>query len=202
MFSKTRLVRYSSSKLPITAVLFLALMTLTSNLLAEPDDSALWKKLGSGSHFAIVRHALAPGFGDPDNFTPGDCRTQRNLSDEGREQARDAGRLFRKHGIETADLYSSQWCRCKETAELFGLGEVSELPALNSFFEYPERGEMQMKALREWLTERESRKPLILVTHQVTISALTGVFPRSGEMVIVQQLPGGDFSVAGRIRTD
>lgn len=102
----------------------------------EPPSLALLKKPG---HFAIMRHALAPGTGDPRNFDLTDCSTQRNLSEAGREQAKAVGELLRKSGIEKAGVYSSQWCRCLDTATLLGLGPVTELPALNSFFQQPEK---------------------------------------------------------------
>jgi broad specificity phosphatase PhoE len=169
---------------------------------ADEAGQALWDKLRAGTHFAIMRHALAPGLGDPDNFSLGDCATQRNLSDEGREQARRIGARFRDNGIDRAALYSSQWCRCSETAELLGLGKVQELPALNSFFRRFEREEAQMRELGQWLAATDPDAPLVLVTHQVVITSLTGVFPQSGEVVVVRRTDSGDFQVAGTIRTE
>jgi phosphohistidine phosphatase SixA len=146
-----------------------------------------------------MRHALAPGTGDPASFTIGDCSTQRNLSDKGRTQSRAIGESFRKNGLHKAEVYSSQWCRCLETAELLALGPVQELKILNSFFARYERRDEQTAGLRNWLGEKEIRTPLILVTHQVNITAFTDVFPSSGEMVVVRKDEGNRFTVLGTI---
>jgi phosphohistidine phosphatase SixA len=183
-------------------VLFVIFLIFPMQAAAADAASELWQKLRSGTHFAMIRHAIAPGFGDPDDFRIGDCSTQRNLSDGGREQARRIGDLFRGNSIASAALHTSQWCRCRETAELLDLGAVNEFPALNSFFQRPEREAGQMAALRQWLSLQDPDKPLVLVTHQVNITALTGVYPASGEIVVVQLPDSGEVSVAGTIRTD
>lgn len=148
------------------------------------QEARLWEQIRDGSAVVLLRHALAPGTGDPANFTLGECATQRNLSDEGREQARAIGTLFRAQDIERADVYTSQWCRCLETARLLDLGPVTEFPVLNSFFRRPGE-ETQTAALRSWLAQRTPGAPTVLVTHQVNITALTGIFPASGELVVV-----------------
>lgn len=96
------------------------------------NDKAL-EAMREGGVVLMIRHALAPGIGDPEDFTLGDCTTQRNLNDEGRAQAKVLGEWLRKHGITKVRLYSSQWCRCMETARLMNFGDVTPLPALNSF---------------------------------------------------------------------
>ena len=161
----------------------------------------LWSKLKSGDHFVLIRHALAPGYSDPSNFDVEDCKTQRNLSDEGRQQAKNIGRLFRSNKINTAILLSSQWCRCLETSRLFNLGKVAELAALNSFFENPDREPIQTKALLEWVRSASLKKPTVLVSHQVNIAALTEVSPESGEIIFVHRLVDGSLSVIGSIQT-
>ena len=134
----------------------------------------------------IVRHALAPGTGDPDNFKIDDCSTQRNLDASGRKQALAMGEWLRSQGVERARVFSSQWCRCKDTAELMKLGPVTELPALNSFYQRWEEKESSMRALSRFLSEQNVDETLIvLVTHQVTITALTGVYPTSGTGVLL-----------------
>ena len=149
-----------------------------------------------------MRHAIAPGTGDPANFALRDCSTQRNLSAEGRAQAAAIGDRFRANGMDAARVVSSQWCRCLETAQLLGLGPVEELPALNSFFRRSERREPQTQALRDWLAGQDLEHPLVLVTHQVNITALTGVYPASGQLVVLRRSDNGDISVVGSIRTD
>ncbi|MDJ0937395.1 MAG: histidine phosphatase family protein [Kiloniellales bacterium] len=151
---------------------------------------------------ALIRHALAPGTGDPAAFTLEDCNTQRNLSDRGRGQAARIGDRFRERGIETVRVFSSQWCRCLETAELLGLGPVEELPILNSFYERRENEERQTRGLEGWLAEQDLDRPVVLVTHQVNITALTGVFPTSGEMVVIRRSQDGGLVVVGTIETD
>jgi broad specificity phosphatase PhoE len=151
---------------------------------------------------ALLRHAIAPGTGDPLAFALGDCTTQRNLSDEGRDQAARIGARFSKNGIRTAAVFTSQWCRCRETAKLLRLGPVTELPVLNSFFRRRELREPQTRMLQEWLAGQDPERPLVLVTHQVNITALTGVYPRSGELVIIRRTNSGEISVVGSIATD
>jgi broad specificity phosphatase PhoE len=169
---------------------------------AETGEAALWAALREGGHVALMRHAIAPGVGDPAGFRLDDCTTQRKLSAQGRAQARAIGERFRANGIATAAVFSSQWCRCLDTARELALGEVVAFPGLNSFF--ADRGEeaRHTAAVRALIGERaRSPLPLVLVTHQVNITALTGVFPASGE-IIVLRVDGDTPSVAGRIRTD
>lgn len=183
---------------------FLAfLLFAMTPLPAMADDAALWRSLNTPGHFAVMRHALAPGTGDPTDFVLGDCSTQRNLSAEGRAQAERIGARFRANGIETAQVFSSQWCRCLETAELLGLGTVVELPSINSFFRDRAFEASRTAELKDWLTPRRTTDaPTVLVTHQVNITALTGVYPASGELVFLRVGSNGDVSVTGTIRTD
>ena len=170
---------------------------------AFSSDTAapLWKALQSGNHIALLRHAIAPGTGDPHAFALGDCATQRNLSDEGRDQAEEIGGRFRKAGIDNARILSSQWCRCLETATLLKLGPVEELPALNSFFQRYERWASQTRMLLEWIAGQDLAQPLVLVTHQVNITALTGIYPESGELVVVHRADTGELTVIGTLKT-
>nr|CAA6830931.1 MAG: Histidine phosphatase superfamily (Branch 1) [uncultured Thiotrichaceae bacterium] len=165
-------------------------------------EEALWEVLRAKTHFAMIRHALAPGTGDPANFVLDRRETQRNLSEQGKEQAQRIGELFRENGIEAAAVYSSQWYRCSETAELLDLGEVSPLADLNSFFRNNERRDPQTTALTNWLSQLEMDKPLVLVTHQVNITALTGFYPSSGEIVVVERDPEAGMKVLGSIETE
>lgn len=163
------------------------------------SQTALWAALKGGGHVALMRHALAPGTGDPADFRLGDCATQRNLSAAGREQARAIGERFRENGAVDVVIYSSQWCRCLETARLLDLGPVAPLPALNSFFRDRSQEAERTAAVRRLIRERGGGSSLVLVTHQVNITALTGVFPQSGEIVVVRP-EDGDLTVVGRIR--
>lgn len=144
-------------------------------------------ELAKPGRVLIMRHALAPGVGDPANFRLGDCSTQRNLDATGRRQAEALGQRLAQAGIKSARVYSSQWCRTLETARLLALGAVTELPALNSFFELAENRESNIAALRRFLAALPADgPPVVLVTHQVTISAITGVYASSGGGVILQ----------------
>lgn len=143
-----------------------------------------------------MRHALAPGTGDPANFDIEDCSTQRNLDDRGRAQARAIGRMLRDEGILFDQVLTSQWCRCRETAELLDVGPVADAPALNSFFRDRAREADQTAAAQGLL--RDAPGPAMFVTHQVNITALTGVFPASGEIIVVRATDDG-IEVLGQI---
>jgi 8-oxo-(d)GTP phosphatase len=164
-------------------------------------EGDLRELVGKPDHIIIMRHALAPGGGDPPQFRPDDCTTQRNLSPEGREQAARIGTRLRAAGPGDAKVYSSQWCRCLETADLLNLGPVTELPLLNSFFRSREREGEQTQALRAWIQSADLTRPVVLVTHQVNITALTGIFPVQGEFLILRREPGV-LQVAARFAGD
>jgi phosphohistidine phosphatase SixA len=180
------------------AVLLLAAGVVAA---AAQDEAALWAAVRDGDAVAMMRHALAPGTGDPSVFDVADCSTQRNLSDEGRAQARRIGERFRDNGIAAAEIRTSAWCRCRDTAELLDLGAVRVLEPLNSFFRRSAGRGPQTQALKDWLNERSDDGPLVLVTHQVNITALTGVYPSSGETVIFRISEGGAVSVFGTVET-
>ncbi|MBP2306498.1 histidine phosphatase family protein [Azospirillum melinis] len=135
----------------------------------------------------LMRHAKAPGTGDPAGFRLDDCATQRNLSEDGRTQAARIGGRLRQLGIDEARVLSSQWCRCLDTARLLDLGPVKELPVLNSFFGQQDEEKERITQLRQFLADLpRDGKPVVLVTHQVTVTALTGIFPASGEAVLLR----------------
>jgi broad specificity phosphatase PhoE len=151
----------------------------------------------------LIRHAITtPGVGDPPGFKLEDCETQRNLTDEGRAHARRVGEAFRARGIPVAQVLSSPWCRCMETARLaFGTpGEVST--ALGNLFGRPEAREPQARQLRPMLGAPRTGGNVVMVTHGSTIQAVTGINPATAEMVIVTPQGGDRFSVAGRLSVD
>ena len=150
----------------------------------------------------LMRHALAPGVSDPQRFSLDDCATQRNLSDEGRQQAKSLGQILRENGLSSGDIRSSQWCRCVETAELLMLGPVKTENMLNSVFQRMENREAQTQALTTWMQERMTQptesQATILVSHQANISALLGGSASSGELLIVG-LVADELSVLMRL---
>lgn len=161
----------------------------------------LWSRLQQPEthYFVLMRHAIAPGTGDPETFTLGDCSTQRNLSEDGREQARQTGETFRARGVEVRQVLSSQWCRCLETAELMDLGAVEPFPPLNSFFRDRSTRTEQTDAVREFaLAQPNEPAVTLMVTHFVNISALTGAGGSSGEMAVMQ-VADGELVPLGRI---
>lgn len=163
------------------------------------DSEALWALLKGGGQVIIMRHAETdPGVGDPPGFRIEDCLTQRNLSEAGREEARRIGAAFRDRKIPIERVLSSRWCRCLETARL-AFGSVEAWPPLDSFFNDRSREPEQTRAVRRLASERPAIGNLILVTHRVNISALTGVYPAPGEMVILTPEGNDAFRVAGRL---
>jgi broad specificity phosphatase PhoE len=162
---------------------------------------AAWAELRDGRALALLRHATAPGVGDPDGFKLGDCATQRNLSATGRAQARAIGDLFRSNDIAQAEVHSSEWCRCLDTAALLGLGDVKPLDLLNSFFGDRADGTAQSAALVAWIRSRNPQRPVLLVTHQVNISALVGTAAGSGEIIFVRAPVNEPLEIIGRIAT-
>lgn len=132
----------------------------------------------------LLRHAYAPGGGDPANFDVNDCSTQRNLNEQGRQQSREIGDQLKALGITPTAVWSSQWCRSFETAELMDVGEVMPLPALNSFFRNRAAGPTQMRELREFLSKLDPKGgPYVMSSHQVVVSSITNTWVNSGDGV-------------------
>jgi phosphohistidine phosphatase SixA len=145
------------------------------------------ERMKAGGHILMIRHALAPGTGDPADFRIGDCSTQRNLDDRGRKQAKAIGDWLRSNGITS-------------TAELLQMGAVAELPALNSFYELTQDREPNLKALRKFIAEQPSEGALvILVTHLVTISAIANEGVSSGEGVLLKLNEDAPYEIVGRL---
>lgn len=180
--------------LALTAAVLLPVLTAAP--MAAPAAA-----LETAGLVVLMRHAEAPGTGDPPDFKLDDCATQRNLGDGGRAQAARIGERLRQLGIDQARVLSSQWCRCLETARLLDLGPVKEMPALNSFFGRQEEEKDMTTQLRQFLADLpRDGKPVVLVTHQVTVTALTGIFPASGEAVLLRANGTPDPEQIDRVR--
>jgi broad specificity phosphatase PhoE len=175
----------------------LALFLLAPTTVAA--DEALWTLLGGGGQIVLMRHATTtPGVGDPPGFRPGECATQRNLTEAGRDEARRIGAAFRSRRVPVGRVLSSHWCRCLETARLaFELAEPWE--PLDSVFEDRAREPDRTRAVGRTVAERPADGNLILVTHGANIAALTGINPAPGEFLVLSPEPGGRFRVAGRL---
>lgn len=151
----------------------------------------------------MLRHANAPGNGDPPHFRLDDCATQRNLDSAGRHQAQALGERLKQAGVERAKLYSSQWCRCLDTASLLGLGPVEPLPALNSFYPRPLERDPRIAALRAFLAALPTDgPPVVLVTHQFTINAFTNEGTLSGGGSLFALNGSGSPRLLGSIPAD
>lgn len=160
---------------------------------------AQWEALKRPGAVAIMRHAIAPGTGDPAAFRLGDCSTQRNLDERGRDQARAVGQAIRSAGVRIDRVLTSQWCRSRETAELLDLAPVEHLPALNSFFRDRSMRETRTRDLRDYLAGLPRDERVVLVTHQVNITALTGRGVASGEVFVLEVAPDGSVEVLDEI---
>ncbi len=156
---------------------------------ANPAHAALIDDLLDGQHVLLMRHADAPGVGDPPGYKLDQCETQRNLGDFGRKQSVEIGRWLVSQGVANPRLFSSAWCRCLDTARLLSLGSVVVEPSLNSFFDEMSLAKRQTIALQEFISKRlknEPKQPLILITHHVNIEAFTGRVAGVGDMVLVR----------------
>ena len=161
--------------------------SLFSSVVTHASD--LSDKLKSSDYVLLMRHTRAPGLGDPSNYTLRDCKSQRNLDAEGRAQAKTVGNWLRKNGVDKAEVYSSAWCRCKDTAELLNFGQFTVQPSLGSFFDEMHKASERTQALQSFIAEKlkvKGEKALILVTHHVNIFEFMGENIASGDMVLAK----------------
>tara|TARA_B100001121_G_C18317665_1_gene447210 strand:+ start:27 stop:584 length:558 start_codon:yes stop_codon:yes gene_type:complete len=148
-----------------------------------------WKPAQEGNKIIWIRHALAPGGGDPKGFKIEECKTQRNLNETGINQSKKIGKLFKEKRIKIDQVFSSQWCRCKDTAK-YAFGDFKEFSALNSTFSSPfnKNEKKQIKELKKFIKNWNGKgKNLVLVTHYVVILAMTGETSSSGELIITDK---------------
>ena len=174
-------------------IILVIFVILTNGIKADSDKQIL-DNLKKGGNLIFIRHAYAPGGGDPDNFDIKDCSTQRNLNDEGREQSKKIGVFFKENDIPISLVISSEWCRCKETANIaFKNFETKNF--LNSFYskQFAKNKKIQIKNLRKYIDNWKSDKNLVLITHYGLISELLDYAPSSGEIVIANK----DFKKIG-----
>ena len=167
----------------IILIFFLFLLNKTS--FANENIVEILKK---ENNIIFIRHAIAPGNGDPQNFDISNCSTQRNLSKDGKLQALKIGKFFKKNDIKLTKVLSSEWCRCKDTANI-AFGNFQTFSALNSFYEarFAKNKSKQIKELKSFLNNWESDSNLIIVTHFVVISELLNKGTSSGEMILTDK---------------
>ena len=186
----------------LIAVVVAALFGLGGPFVSAANAQGVWSQLREDPGLVVLmRHAIAPGGGDPPGFTLGKCSTQRNLSAEGRSQARSIGREFREQRVPVAAVLSSRWCRAVDTAKLLGLGTARPNLALDSVFTASQQIADRKKRQTEQIIRNHRGKPgvLVLVGHQANIIDLTGVAPDSGGAVIVRADRNGNIKVVGQI---
>jgi phosphohistidine phosphatase SixA len=176
-------------------IVFLSLFAFASAQATE----AGWALLREGEQVVLLRHAIAPGAAEPSSFAIGDCKTQRNLSDRGRQQARKIGALFSARAAPTERVLSSRYCRALETGSIaFRDGEVEPFDALDLLSRDEKQAAVQNEAVLTEIRAYSGSGNLVLITHQENIKALTGVSAREGEAIIVRPTEQG-LHVLGRV---
>ncbi len=167
---------------------------------ARAAEEQAWAALAAGNHVVLMRHAATEaGVGDPPGFRKDDCATQRNLSAQGRASARKIGELLRQRQVAVSEVWSSRWCRCLDTARL-AFGHVKPVAMLDSMFNDPEGSdEQKLRALQTALRNLPKGGNLVLVTHNVNISRLTGVSTGTGDMVVASVDSQGRLKVVGQL---
>ena len=163
------------------------------------SDEKILNSLYEGGKIIFIRHAIAPGNGDPTDFKINDCSTQRNLSQSGIDQSKLIGLFFKENNIKIDKVFSSEWCRCKDTAK-YAFNEFKTFDALNSFYQakFEKNKDKQIKDLRNFIKKWNSNKNLILVTHYVVIQEILNIGVNSGEIIVSDQ----NYEIIGKIQTN
>ena len=177
----------------ILLILFIGLLNQSSNAFS---NEKILDSLLEGKKLVFIRHAIAPGNGDPDNFNIKDCSTQRNLDKKGIQQSKKIGLFFKNNKIKIDKVLSSEWCRCKDTAKI-AFKKFETFDALNSFYDvrFVKNEAKQIENLKNFIKNWKSNKNLILITHFVVISAVLNESVSSGEIIISDK----SFNIIGRI---
>tara|TARA_B100001750_G_C15259214_1_gene471799 strand:+ start:163 stop:717 length:555 start_codon:yes stop_codon:yes gene_type:complete len=177
----------------IIIIFFIGILNINNS--AFSDDKIL-KSLKEGKKLIFIRHAIAPGNGDPNNFDINDCSTQRNLDEKGIEESEKIGLFFKNNKIKIDKVLSSQWCRCKDTAK-YAFKNFETFNALNSFYDekFAANEAKQIKDLKNYIKNWNSDKNLVLVTHFVVISSILNTGSSSGEIIVSDK----NFNIIGSI---
>ena len=152
-----------------------------------------------GVKLIFIRHAYAPGGGDPKGFDLLNCSTQRNLNNEGILQSKRIKQFFLEKDIMIDKVFSSEWCRCKQTAE-YAFGKYETKSFLNSFFseKFAHNKDDQIKELNDYIKNYKKNGNLIFITHYVVIFELLNIHPASGEIIIANK----NLTIISRIETN
>ena len=177
----------------IIIIFFIGILNINNS--AFSDDKIL-KSLKEGKKLVFIRHAIAPGNGDPNNFDINDCSTQRNLDENGIEESKKIGLFFKNNKIKIDKVLSSQWCRCKDTAK-YAFKNFETFDALNSFYDekFAKNETKQIKDLKNYIKNWNSDKNIVLITHFVVISSILNTGSSSGEIIISDK----NFNIIGSI---
>ena len=176
-------------------LLILISFNISFKVISANDLQSIFKEDGK---LIFIRHAYAPGGGDPEGFEISNCASQRNLNKEGIEQSKRIGQFFLENNIRIGKVLSSEWCRCKQSAELaFNKYETKKF--LNSFFsqKFFHNKDSQIKELKEYIKKWDGKNNLIFVTHYVVISEILNISSSSGEIIVVDR----NFNILGRKST-
>ncbi len=179
----------------ILTILFIGLLSIITNAFS---DDVILNSLKEGKKLVFIRHAIAPGNGDPNNFNINNCSTQRNLDKNGIAQSKNIGLFFKNNKIKIDKVLSSEWCRCKDTAK-YAFENFETFDALNSFYDerFAANETKQIKDLKNYIKNWDGDKNLILVTHFVVISSILNTGSSSGEIIISDE----NFNIIGSINT-
>ena len=172
-------------------IIFIISITLTSSIKADSKKNLI-DELKEGGKLIFIRHAYAPGNGDPENFDINDCSSQRNLNFQGKNQAKKIGQFFIGNNLPISKIYSSEWCRCKDTA-LFAFEKFETKNFLNSFYsiKFSHNKDKQINDLKKFIQNWDEYQNIVFVTHYVVISEILNYSSLSGEIVISNK----DFKV-------
>ena len=181
------------------SIILIIFISLTNEIKADSKQLQILDILKKGGNLIFIRHAYAPGGGDPVNFNINDCSTQRNLNEAGRIQSKEIGKFFNENIIPIDLVISSEWCRCKETAKI-AFNDFETRNFLNSFYneKFAKNKNKQMRNLKNYVVNWDSNKNLVFVTHYVVISEALDYAPNSGEIVISNK----NFKKIGNIEID
>ena len=187
MFLNVRAIVLGKNKINrILGCIVFTIIVFSTETYARSELETIRRSISANVIF--MRHALAPGFGDPYNFIKEDCSTQRNLNNIGRLQARFIGSYLKASKIKFSEILTSEWCRCIDTTKELNLGKWETFSGLNSFFQGHEKKDQVMNKLQKKLDSLDNSDLVLFITHQVNITEQTGVMPKSGEMVLYNSI--------------